>query len=83
MPFKKTQPAVIELFPGRPKALNWWEDPLTVYELCCWLEERGDLSPLPDDWRPALEKPYHMELEYRQWQRSLLTDPDDDGPRAA
>jgi hypothetical protein len=72
MPFKKTQPAVIELFPGRPKALSWFEDTHSVLEVGEWLEDRGELPPLPAEWRTLLEKPWHFEQDHHRMVRSRL-----------
>jgi hypothetical protein len=80
---KQRPRAVVELFPNRPKVWNWWEDTHSVLEVGTFLEERGELEPLPDRWRLLLERPWAYESEHAEYQRSLLTDPDDDGPWAA
>jgi hypothetical protein len=80
---KQRPRAVVELFPGRPKSFSWYEDTYSVLELGKWLEDRGALEPLPAGWEQLFSKPWHFEQEYSEYRRSLLVDPDDDGPRAA
>jgi hypothetical protein len=72
MPYKKkTQPAVIELFPGRPKALSIGSRTLSrvLRARAAGSRSRATFPAVAGRLADvALEKPYHMELDHhRQW----------------
>jgi hypothetical protein len=70
----KRRPVV--LFSGVPRSVQWYEDPYSVLELGKWLEGRGVLPPLPDEWEELFEKPFHFEQEHSEYRRSLLDERD-------
>jgi hypothetical protein len=75
-------PATVTHIAGR-RWPEWYEDPAAVLEVGEWMEERGELPPLPSEWRSLFEKPWKFAAERHRLEREWLTDPDDDGPRAA
>lgn len=79
MPYKPKAGRGATVVPIRPLTrLSWWEDTHSVLEVGQFLEERGELEPLPDTWRLLLERPWAYEAEHSEFQRSLLPDPPKD-----
>jgi hypothetical protein len=70
MTVRRGRPVV--LFEGAPKSMHWYEDVRSVLELGRWLEARGELSALPEDWVGFLQSPWLFEQEQSRLRKAQL-----------